>query len=95
MSRLPDAGGLLREVVAERFTGDRIQWQAIDYQAPGNEHFLTDYQLLTGGVVLVEFRDGRPKRWKALPETWNMTGDRKALAQYLEDAIRAFQKGGP
>ena len=53
-----------REVVAERFAAEvadgRIQWRAIDYQTPGNEHFLTDYQLLTGGVVLVEFRDGRP-----------------------------------
>ena len=73
-----------REVVAERFStavaAGRIEWRAIDYQAPGNEHFLTDFQMLTGGVVLVEFRDGRAKRWTALPETWNMTGDRKALA---------------
>ena len=80
-----------REVVASDFAAEaadgRIQWRAIDYQSPGNEHFLTDYQLLTGGVVLVEFRDGRPQRWTALPETWNMTGDRKALARYLEEAI--------
>ncbi len=88
-----------REVVNERFAAEaadgRIEWQAIDYQTPGNEHFLTDYQLLTGGVVLVEFRDGRPKRWTALPETWNMTGDRKALARYLDEAIHTFRKEGP
>ena len=88
-----------RAVVAERFAAeaadDRIEWRAIDYQLPGNEHFLTDFQLLTGGVVLVAFRDGHPQRWTALPETWNMTGDRKALSQYLETAIRAFWKEGP
>ncbi len=88
-----------REVVAERFSAaaadGRIQWRAIDYQTTGNEHFLTDFQLLTGGVVLVEFRDGRPQRWKALTETWNMTGDRKALARHLEGAIRAFREEGP
>ena len=92
-----------REVVAEQFSGDRcavpaadglIQWRAIDYQTPGNEHFLTDFQLLTGGVVLVKFHGGHPERWKALPETWNMTGDRKALARYLEKAIRAFREEG-
>ena len=87
-----------REVVADRFStaavDGHIQWRAIEYQTPGNEHFMTDYQLITGGVVLVKFRDGRPTRWKALPETWNMTGDRKALARYLEDAIRTLERGG-
>ncbi len=83
-----------REVVAERFSAEaadgRIEWRAIDYQKTGNEHFITDYKLLTGGVVLVEFRNGHPtERWKALPETWNMTGDRKRLAAYLEEAIRS------
>jgi len=87
-----------REVVSERFPAafadGRIEWRAIDYQQPGNEHFTTDFQLLTGGVVLVAFRDGYPDRWKALMEAWNMTGDRTALARYLEEAIDAFQKEG-
>ncbi len=86
-----------REVVAQQFPAEaadgRIEWHAIDYQTPGNEHWLSDYQLLTGGVVLVQFRDGRPERWTALTETWNMTADRAGLSKYLEDRIRAFQAG--
>ncbi len=88
-----------REVVENRFASEaadgRMQWRAIDYQSSGNEHFATDYQLLTGGVVLVRFRDGHPQRWKALTETWNMTADRTALARYLEEAILAFREEGP
>jgi hypothetical protein len=83
------------EVVDQRFAAEaadgRVQWRAIDYQSPGNEHWLPDYQLLTGGVVLVQFREGRPQRWVALTETWNMTADRDALSKYLEERIRAFQ----
>jgi hypothetical protein len=83
-----------REVVENRFADQsmpgQIRWQAIDYQLPGNEHLLTDYQLLTGGVVLVEFRDGSPRRWKALLQAWNMTGDRAGLSEYLEDQIRDY-----
>ena len=45
------------DVVNERFSAaaadGHIEWRAIDFQKPGNEHFTTDYQLLTGGVVLV------------------------------------------
>jgi hypothetical protein len=83
-----------REVVGTRFSAEvadgRIEWRAIDYESPGNEHWLADYQLLTGGVVLVKFRDGHRQRWKALTETWNMTRNREALARYLEEAIRTF-----
>jgi hypothetical protein len=86
-----------REVVAQQFPAEaadgRIEWHAIDYQTPGNEHWLSDYQLLTGGIVLVQFHAGRPKRWTALTETWNMTADRAGLSKYLEDRIRAFQAG--
>ena len=65
-------------------------------RAPGNEHFMADYQLLTGGVVLVRVSRRPSPGWKALPETWNMTGDRKALARYLEEAIRSVPEGaGP
>ena len=84
-----------RDVVAECFAAEAadgsIEWRAINYQAPGNEHYMTDYQLLTGGVVLVLFRDGRPTRYRALPETWNMTGNRATLARCLEEAIRGFR----
>jgi hypothetical protein len=85
-----------RDVVESRFSAEvadgRIVWRAVDYQSPGNEHWLADYKLLTGGIVLVEFRDGHPHRWKALTETWNMTADRKSLAEHIEEAILAFQK---
>jgi hypothetical protein len=87
------------EVVTERFAdafaAGRFVWRAVDYQKPGNEHFISDFHLLTGGVVLVAYRQGRPSRWKALPEAWNMTGDRAALVRHLEEAVLAFQKAGP
>ena len=61
---LPHTGSLFARDCRNRFSAEaadgRIQWRAIDYQSPGNEHYVADYQLLTGGVVLVEFREGRP-----------------------------------
>jgi hypothetical protein len=87
-----------REVVEKRLATQAvaggIEWQAIDYQAPGNEQLLAEYQLITGGIVLVEFREGQPRRWQALTEIWNMTGDRTALMDYLADAIGRFGKEG-
>ena len=60
--RLARARSSTEQFAAEAADG-RIQWRAIDYQSPGNEHWLADFHLLTGGVVLVQLRDGRPRRW--------------------------------
>ena len=88
-----------REVVAERFSAEaadgRIEWRAIDYQSPGNEHLLADYRNCSPAASCsCEFRDGHPQRWTALPETWNMTGDRAGLSNYLEDRRSCRVPGG-
>ncbi len=85
-----------RNVVEQQFAAQSVAgtlvWRAIDYQSPGKEHYLADFQLPTGGVVLVEFRGGKPDRWKPLLHAWNLTENRKALASYLEQSIREFQR---
>ncbi len=77
---------------AEELIKGRIAWQSIDYQSPGNRHFVDDYELLAPSVVLVEFKGGNAVRRKTLNEAWNLTGDRAALDRYLDAEIRAFQE---
>jgi hypothetical protein len=85
-----------RDVVKQQFAAEAvagtIAWRAIDYQAPGNEHFVSDFQLPTGGLVLLEFRGGKLVRWKALLHAWNLTDDRKMLSSYLATSIREFRE---
>jgi hypothetical protein len=85
-----------RDVVEQQFAAEAVAgtivWKAIDYQKPGNEHFLSDFQLPTGGIVLVEFQNGKLVRLKSLLHAWNLTDNRKALAQYLQSAIRRFRE---
>ena len=74
-----------RAVVEQQFATENIAgtilWKAIDFQTSANEHFLDDFELPTGGVVLVEFRGGKLVRHKALLHAWNLTEDRAALAR--------------
>lgn len=85
-----------REVVEQQFPGESaagsLVWRSIDYQTPGNEHYTADFQLPTGGVVLVEFRDGKLVRWKSLLHAWNLTGNRATLTDYLAAAIHDFRE---
>jgi hypothetical protein len=80
---------------ADELNNGRIAWQSIDYQSPGNQHFVDDYQLLAPSVVLVEFKEGDVACWKALNEAWNLTGDRAPLERYIDAEIRAFRKAVP
>jgi hypothetical protein len=84
-----------RDTVEQQFAAEAVAgtlvWKVVDYQTPGNEHFVSDFQLPTGGIVLVEFRGGKPVRWKPLLHAWNLTDNRKNLASYLEQSIREFR----
>jgi hypothetical protein len=87
-----------RDVVEQQFAAESvagtIAWRSVDFQSPGNEHLLADFQLPTGGVLLAQFRGGMPVRWKPLLHAWNLTDDRRALANYLEQSIREFREDG-
>ena len=45
---------------AEQQRDGRFEWKVIDYEAPGNEHFAKDYQLVAASLVLVEMRESAP-----------------------------------
>ena len=52
---------------AEDLKSGRIEWRAVNYEEPGNEHFATDFKLAAPCVVLSTLRDGRQTSWKSLP----------------------------
>lgn len=68
--------------------GGRIRWEVVDYEAPGNEHFATDYKLAAPGVVLVRMRDGHPVAWRSLPEVWELVGDKPEFIKLVQKNIR-------
>ena len=72
----------------------KISFKIVNFEKPGNEHYLFDYDLYTTTIVLIEQKDGRQARWTNLQESWEhaeKTGDFK---EYLADEIRAFERGG-
>lgn len=78
---------------AQDVAAGKVAFRVVNYEKPGNEHFLFDYDLYTTTIVLIERRDGREARWVNLHESWEhaeKTGDFK---EYLTGAIRAFERG--
>jgi len=68
----------------------RIEWKVVDFEQPGNEHFAKEFELAAPSVVLVELHDGARRKWKNLPEVWELVGDKPAFLDFLQKEVRTF-----
>jgi hypothetical protein len=78
---------------ADELKNGYIQWQVINYESPGNEHYGTDYQVVAPNVVLVKIKDGKQDSWKGLPEVWEHVGDKAAFVGFVQKNLREFIEG--
>jgi hypothetical protein len=74
---------------AEQLQDGRIEWRVVNYDAPPNEHFRKDFDLVASSVVLVNVIDGQQHDWKILDAVWTLVGDRKAFVEYVQGEVRA------
>ena len=82
------------EAVAKGFpteVGDgRIEWKVVDFEKPENQRFVKDFELVAPSVVLVEMRGGVRKRWKNLPEVWELFDDKPTFVAFIQKEVQAF-----
>lgn len=74
----------------EQLKDGRLQWQVVNYEEAGNEHFAKDYDLAAPCVVLVTLRDGKQIEWKSLPEVWEHVRDKPAFIQFVQKNVKEF-----
>lgn len=88
---------LARTAVEEHFAGalagGRVNWQAVNIEQPGNEHFERDFELQTQSLVFADFAQGRCVRWKNLPEVWDLVENEPAFTDYVRRELLEFGGG--
>lgn len=70
-----------------------VAFRVVNFEKPGNEHFLFDYDLYTTTIVLIERKGGDQARWVNLQESWKHAEKKGDFKEYLTSAIRAFERG--
>jgi len=78
---------------AELDSGE-LGWRVVNTDDKENAHFITDFELVTKSVVLVEYRDGEVVRWKNLKLVWQLVGDEDGFVRYVRDETRDFLAEG-
>lgn len=71
-----------------------LRFEEVDLDAPGNQHFVTDFNVTGSSLVLAEYRDGKPVRSKNLQKVWQLYANKDAFAAYVQDETRAWLEGG-
>ncbi len=78
---------------AELDSGE-LEWRVVNIDEEANAHFITDFELVTKSVVLVEYRGGDIVRFKNLKLVWQLVGDEDGFVRYVRDETRDFLAEG-
>lgn len=75
---------------ADQVRAGTLEYEAVNVEEPGNEHFVSDYQLATRSVVLVDIDQGRETEWIRLDRVWQLVRDREAFENYITENTESF-----
>lgn len=82
------------EAIETHFADDvnsgRLEVRWVNFDEPGNEHFLDDYELASSSLVLVDPHSNGPGSWKLLQDVWQLTDDKPAFLSYVHAELGGF-----
>lgn len=85
---------LSQEAVRSGFTEELnsgvIEWRAVNVDEKENRHFITDFELVTKSVVLVEYAGENVARFQNLRLVWQLAGNKEGFLKYVSDSTREF-----
>lgn len=80
----------LRTGFPDALEAGTLVWKVVDVSAPENEHFVSDYELSTRSVVLVDMREGEQRQWKNLVRVWELVRDKPSFLAYIQEETSEF-----
>lgn len=75
---------------SEEVDSGTIRWQLVNYEAPENSHFATDYEIVSSTVVLVKFSQGKQTDWRNLMRVWELVGNKDAFVDYVQSQTQGM-----
>jgi|SRR3972149_3407592 len=69
---------------AAEIESGQVTWQVVNYEVPGNAHFIDQFELVSPTVVLVRREGGREVDWRNLARVWELVGSPAELVDYVQ-----------
>ena len=75
---------------AEDLKSRRLEWRAVNYDQPDNEHYLDLFDLAHSSLVLTRYVGDTLERWQVLDRVWELTESENLLQDYICDEIERY-----
>jgi len=77
----------IRQAFERELADGRLQFKVLNYDEPGNEHYLDDYQMTYQSVIVVQMKDNQQVAWENLDKIWDLVSDKPAYIDYIQTGI--------
>lgn len=86
-----------KEVIEANFkdalASGKVEFEVINTEDKGNEHFVNDYQLYTKSLVISLIEGGKEAKSKNLTKIWDYVSNKQKFFDYVTSEINNFLKG--
>lgn len=86
-----------REAIELAYGGElsagRLEWQSVNIEEPGNEHFEKDFALERQSLMLVELRGEEVQQHKKLERVWELVEAPYGFQEYVVSEVAVFLGG--
>jgi len=84
----------IRHSFDNEIASGRLQWGAINFELPENEHFQKEFNLTHSTLVLIERDGGQTKRFVALDRVWELVQDKSEFQSYVQNELADWMRSG-
>lgn len=71
----------------------KMRFSVINYDKKANKHFLDDFKLFNQALIIIEYKNGKIKKYKSCEKIWTLTGNQKKFEKYVVKEINEYLKG--
>ncbi len=71
----------------------KLEYEVVNVEDKGNEHYTSDYQLYTKALVLSLVKGGKEIKWKNLEKIWEYVGNKQRFIDYVNAGVADFLQG--
>ncbi len=75
---------------AKELASGELEYEIINIDEKGNEHFVKDYKLYTKSLVLSRVKAGEEVEYKNLEKVWNYLDNKEAFYNYVKEEVAKF-----
>jgi len=83
----------LKEAFPDEIAAGTLEWQAVNTDEVWNTHFIQEFNLQFGSLVIADASGEKTRQWKNLVKVWELVRDKDAFFEYVQAETKPFLEG--